>query len=71
MIHKLIDWYLAYAERRARKRMGGVPIMWMLYSPDKEPPNVFTHLHPDIEQDEELHEAFRAAAKLVRERWQA
>ncbi len=70
MIHKLIDWYLRYVEKRIIKKMGGIPLTWVIYNDKEEPPNVIVNLHPKIEQDEELEEKFRELADLVRERWE-
>ena len=69
MFLRILDWLVHYAERRAIKRIGGIPLMWIIYKPDKDPPNVIYNFHPDIEQGP-LKEQLQKTADMVREQWE-
>ncbi len=70
MITWMIETYLGWAEKRAYKRLDGIPLMWMIYKKDAPPPNVVFHLHPKIEHDEEIRGVFKSLAEMVRERFE-
>ena len=58
------------SEKYARWRLGGIPIMWIIYKPHLPKPNVVVNLHYEIEQDAELTRKFTELAEMIRERWQ-
>ena len=69
MISKILDWLVNKAEGRARKKLGGIPIAWIIYKPEKPPPNVIIHTHYTVEHDEWLQERFKEIADYIRENW--
>ena len=69
MINKILDWLVDKAERRARRKLGGIPIAWIIYKPDKPPPNVDIHTHYTVEHDEYLRVRFKETADYIRESW--
>lgn len=58
------------SEKYARWRLGGIPLMWIIYKPDKPKPNVIVNLHYAIKMDAELTRKFAELAEMIRERWQ-
>ena len=58
------------SEKYARWRLGGIPIMWIIYKPHLPVPNVVVSKHPDIEVDAVLSDKCAELAELIRERWQ-
>ena len=69
MIKKLIDWYLKRQEKACIKRIGGIPIVWAVYKPEQDKPNVVFHTHPSIEHDVFLRMKFKEIADYIRENW--
>lgn len=58
---------LKWMARRHYRKYDGILISYIVYKPEKEGKNVFTHdLHPDIEQDEVLKDLLGAAADRIR-----
>lgn len=67
MIGKFLNWLVKLAERRCYRKLGGIPIMWILYKPHIPKPNVFFNLHPTLRQDEQLTAMFQEIADRIRE----
>ena len=63
MLELLVRWY----EKRTIKRAGGIPIVYFLYKPWLEVPNVFVMIHPDIGDDAVIKEHSKIIANRVRE----
>ncbi len=65
----MLDILVRLSEKYARWRLGGIPIMWIIYKPDLPKPNVIVNIHPDIKADAEISDKCVELAELVRERW--
>lgn len=66
----MLNFLSRLPEKYARWRLGGIPIMWIIYKPHLPVPNVVVNLHFEIEQDAELTRKFTELAEMIRERWQ-
>lgn len=70
---KLIDRILEKWENRTwknlRKKFDGIPVLWVVYKPQHEPPNMMFHLHPDIGHDSYLNAMFSDIADHIREEY--
>ena len=42
MLNRLID----KLEKKCQRKMGGIPMLWVIYKPDKPVPNMEFRLHP-------------------------
>ena len=50
------------------KKMNGIPLVYIVYEPQKPEPNVITHyVHPDIRNNKELDELLKKVADKTRE----
>ena len=66
---KLINKLIKYLENRAKKKLGGIPLMWLIYNPEQPIPNMIFKLHPSIEHDEYLQREFKAISDYVRDKY--
>ena len=57
---------LNWLKRKLKRKVGGVLIAWVVYKPEEEQPNVYFNLHPDMREDELLHENFKGIAEHIR-----
>lgn len=48
------------------KKMGGIPLLWVIYQEDKPKPNVIFKLHPMFKGDWFLNETFEMVADYMR-----
>ena len=69
MIDKVLDKLVKYFENRARKKMGGIPLMWLVYEPELEAPNMIFNMHPSIIKDEYLNIRMKEIADYLRENY--
>lgn len=69
MFYKLLDKIIKYYEIRCKKELGGIPLLWVIYKTDKEPPNIIFNLHPDIRHDDYLNKQFTEIADYIRENY--
>ena len=67
MIDKMLDKLVKYFENRARKKMGGIPLMNIIYKPEQDIPNVVFNVHPSLAEDEYLITRFQEIADYFRE----
>ena len=65
----MYDFLLRFFEKRSAKKLGGVPLLWMIYKPDQPIPNMIFKLHPSIEQDEYLNKQFKEISDYLREKY--
>ena len=45
MISRLIDKLTDYWEKKCQREMGGIPMLWVVYKPEKPVPNMEFRLH--------------------------
>lgn len=69
MIDKLLDRLVGHYEKKCKKKLGGIPLLWLIYQTDKEPPNIIFNLHPDIKHDLYLNKQFTEIADYIRENY--
>ena len=65
----MLDRAVKYFENRARKKMGGIPLMWLVYKPELEAPNMIFNMHPSIMKDEYLNIRMKEMADYLRENY--
>lgn len=58
----LLDWINRKLERKSIDEMGGIPLMWLIYQPNKSVPNMEFRLHPSIKHDEYIGTRFKEIA---------
>lgn len=69
MIDKLLDKLVKRYENKARKKVGGIPLIHLIYKPEKEIPNMIFYMHPSIKQDEYLNVRMKEIADHLRENY--
>ncbi len=42
---RFLQWLVDTAERRAIRKLGGIPILWVIYKPWEPEPNIYFHTH--------------------------
>jgi hypothetical protein len=65
----MLDWLTKIMEKRAIKRLGGIPLLWITYKPELKEKNVIFHLHSSIKHDEYLNQTFSEIADYIRENY--
>ncbi len=65
----MLDWINRRLERKSVKKMGGIPLMWLIYKVDQSEPNMEFRLHPSIEHDEYLQRRFSDIADYLRDNY--
>ena len=66
---RVLDKFVSWAKRRATRKLGGVPVVWVLYRPWEPPPNVYYHVNPECKKDLWLAERMREMADYIRENY--
>jgi len=56
-------------EKKCKKQMGGLPLLWVIYHPDRPVPNIGFKLHPMFTGDEFLKHLFNIAADHMRDKY--
>lgn len=69
MIDKILDKLVKYYENRARKKIGGIPLMNIIYKPEQDIPNVVFNVHLSLAEDEYLTTRFQEVADCFRENY--
>ena len=67
--NRLLVWLSKWAERRAIRKLGGVPIAWIIYKPWESKPNVHLNIHPDIKHDYRIKQSMGSIADHLREHY--
>ena len=62
---KLTDYW----EKKCQREMGGIPLLWVIYKPEKPVPNMEFRLHPMFIEDEYLNCIFKEAANYMRDKY--
>lgn len=62
----ILSWINRKIERRSLRELEGIPLLWLLYQPNKPEPNMEYRLHPSIRQDEYLKKQFKDIADYLR-----
>ena len=65
----LLDRFTKWAERRAIRTVGGIPIAWIIYRPWQDAPNVYIHAHPEVGNDEGVMRRMKDLAEYIRENY--
>lgn len=65
----MLSWINRQLERKSVKKMGGIPLMWLIYKIDQPEPNMEFRLHPSIEHDEYLKKQFGDIADYLRDNY--
>lgn len=70
---KLINWVwdalARYYEKKCKREIGGIPMLWAIYKTDSPPPNIFFSVHPCFNGDEWLSGRFKEIADYMREHY--
>jgi len=69
MFNRLIDKLTDYWEKKCQRKMGGIPLLWVIYKPEKPVPNMEFRLHPMFIEDEYLNYIFKEAANYMRDKY--
>ena len=69
MVDVVVDKLTQYFEDRAREKMGGVPLMWLVYKPELDVPNMIFNMHPSIMKDEYLNVRMKEIADHLRDNY--
>ena len=67
MLTRFMDWIVKLAHNRAYRKLGGIPMCWVIYKAHLPPPNVVTHVHPLLKDDAKLKELYQQVADRIRE----
>ena len=66
----MLNWFLTkltdHWEKKCKKKMGGIPMLWVIYQPDKPVPNMIFKLNPMFSGDAFLNENFKQVAEYMR-----
>jgi hypothetical protein len=65
LLNRLID----KLEKKCQRKMGGIPMLWVIYKPDKPVPNMEFRLHPMFKDDIALNTAFKDIADYMRDKY--
>lgn len=63
LMNKLTDHW----EKKCQRKMGGIPLLWVLYQPEKPIPNILFRPHPMFNGDEQLKQQCKVLADYMRE----
>ena len=56
-------------EKKCQKKMGGIPLLWVIYKEDEPIPNIYFRLHPMFAGDKVLNESFKTVAEYMRKNY--
>jgi len=66
----MLNWFLTkltdHYENKCKKEMGGIPLLWVIYHPDKPIPNIDFRPHPMFTGDMFLNEKCKEIADYMR-----
>lgn len=66
----MLNWFLTkltdHYEKKCKKQMGGIPLLWIIYQEDNPMPNVIFKLHPMFSGDALLDDTFKKVAEYMR-----
>jgi len=66
----MLNWLLTkltdHWEKKCKKEMGGIPLLWVIYKEDKPVPNIYFQLHPMFADDKYLNDTFKFIADYMR-----
>jgi len=66
----MFNWFLTkltdHWEKKCQKEMGGIPMLWVIYQPDKPVPNMIFRLHPMFNGDMILNAKCKDIAEYMR-----
>lgn len=65
----MLNWLEKVLEKRAIRKLGGIPLLWIIYKPELKEKNVIFHLYPSIKHDEYLNSKFSEIADYIRENY--
>lgn len=65
----MLNWINKKLEKKSLNELGGIPILWLVYQPNKPEPNMEYKLHPSIKHDEYLKNQFKEIADYLRENY--
>ena len=69
----MLNWFLTkltdHWEKKCKKKMGGIPMLWVIYQPDKPIPNMIFKLNPMFHGDVLLNDTFREVADYMRDKY--
>ena len=69
MLSRFLTKLTDHWEKKCKKQMGGIPLLWVIYDPDKPAPNIIFKLHPMFADDIALNSAFKGVAEYMREKY--
>lgn len=67
VLEKIWGFTENWMEKRVIKRTGGIPVVYIIYKPWEDAPNVIFMLHPEIREDALMNEYAKKLADRVRE----
>ena len=65
----ILDRFVKWAERRAIRKLGGIPIAWIIYRPWQDAPNVYIHTHPEVGGDDGVTRRMKDLAEYIRDNY--
>lgn len=61
-----LDKLTNHWERKCKRKMGGIPLLWVIYQPQNPVPNIVFKLHPMFTGDQYLNQQFKEIADYMR-----
>jgi len=69
----MLNWFLTkltdHWEKKCKKNMGGIPLLWVIYDPEKPKPNIHFSIHPMFSGDAILNGKFKDIADYMRDKY--
>jgi len=66
----MLNWFLNkltdHWEKKCQKKIGGIPMLWVIYEPDKPVPNMIFYPHPMFSGDTILNAKCKDIADYMR-----
>ena len=69
MLNWLFDKLADHWEKKCQKEMGGIPMLWVIYQPDKPIPNMVFRPHPMFNGDTALNAKCKELAEYMRDKY--
>ena len=67
IVNGACNWILGMIHRRMYRKHDGILMSYVIYQPHNPKPNVVTHVHPLLKDDEKLKELYQQVADRIRE----
>ena len=69
MLNWLLDKLLNRWEKKCKEKMGGIPLLWVIYHPERPIPNIDFSPHPMFRGDAILNGKCKEMAEYMRDKY--